>query len=72
MASSCPRPRPGTARLANADHLAILNAIWFDLTTAVREHCWNLLPQRYEFEREAVPVAGGTGGCVVRGPLGGE
>jgi hypothetical protein len=45
--------------LANADHPAILNTIWTDLTTAAREqHYWNLLPQRHEFEREAVPVAG--------------
>jgi hypothetical protein len=59
MASSCPRPGPGTEPLANADHLAILNAICTDLTTAAREqHYWNLLPQRHEFEREAAPVAG--------------
>ena len=37
MASSCPRPRPGSGALANADHLAILNAIWTDQTTAARE-----------------------------------
>ena len=55
MASSCPRPRPGSMALADADHLAILNAIWTAETTPAREqHYRDLLLTRLppEYRRE--------------------
>ena len=44
-ASSCPPPRTGSRALANADHLAILHAIWTAETTPAREQRYkDLLP----------------------------
>jgi DNA-binding transcriptional regulator YhcF (GntR family) len=53
MARSCPRPQTRQQALTDADHLALLHAIWIDQTAPAR----NQLAERFGIARETAARA---------------